>query len=199
MQQPLLRNMDSVKIDDDLECVNNEEDSCEEDSSEEDSSEEDSGEENQYYISDNESGSKSENNSLIYSLSSSSEYIVKVENETTNTPLNENIIITPGKDLCIICFCDESSKEFFDLDSSNNCRKQCRCRVIIHKECFEDWYDRSETCPLCRKEISYTTPLILCCRITKKITICFYRTLTLIVCGYVFISLLFNLSKSSFI
>ena len=199
MQQPLLRNMNSIKLDDDLECVNNQEDSSEEDSSEEDSSEEDSSEENQYYISGNDSDSNTENNSLIYSLSSSSDSIDKIENEITNTQINENIIITPNKDLCIICFCDESSKEFFDLDSSKNCCKKCRCRVIIHKECFEDWYDRSETCPLCRKEISYTTPLILCCRITKKITICFYRTLTLIVCGYVFISLLFNLSKSSFI
>ena len=194
MQQPLLRNMDSVKIDDDLECVISEEDSSEEDSSEEDSSEE-----NQYYISENHSDSNTENNSLIYSVSSSSDSIDEVKNKTHNTQLNENIIITPNKDLCIICFCDDSSKEFFDLDLSNNCRKQCRCRVIIHKACFEDWYDRSETCPLCRKKISYTTPLRLCCTITKKITICFYRTLTLVVFSYVLISILFNISKSSFI
>ena len=67
-------------------------------------------------------------------LSSSSDSNDKLENETTNTPLSENFIITPDKDLYNM-FCDKVAS--FDLDLSNNCRKQCRCKVIIHKPCLK--------------------------------------------------------------
>jgi hypothetical protein len=49
-------------------------------------------------------------------------------------------------DTCIICF---------ELNSINNKCSILSCKHIYHSECINEWFDNSETCPICRKKIKH--------------------------------------------
>lgn len=141
--------------------------------------------------------------SLTYSSSSDSLSSESENNNHNNNTeiqtltLNNQHLISEQPDLCIICYSESGKENFFDLDKNKRCVKKCNCKVIIHKSCFNQWYKRSETCPLCRKRIFYTTCVKECCLYTNLIISCvskFFITLTII---YIFICFLFGLSRNS--
>lgn len=70
---------------------------------------------------------------------------------------NINSFIYP---VCIICL--------EDIIKNNNQIQltDCSCKVPFHNECLEKWFDRSPTCPICRKEIKEK---LTCKCILKKI------------------------------
>lgn len=59
--------------------------------------------------------------------------------------------------LCIICREDMLATEEYERINKNvsprKCPKKLRCNHNLHRGCLKDWLERSENCPLCRRNI----------------------------------------------
>ena len=53
---------------------------------------------------------------------------------------------------CLICWSDNS---LIKLNNYPNIIKICLCEGNFHKECLDTWFSKSNTCPLCRKKVSF--------------------------------------------
>lgn len=62
--------------------------------------------------------------------------------------------------LCIICREDMLATEEYEIInkkvSPRKCPKKLRCNHNLHRGCLKDWLERSENCPLCRRNIFQT-------------------------------------------
>ena len=59
--------------------------------------------------------------------------------------------------ICIICLTDKSTNLFQNF---TNYILDCDCNAYIHKSCFEEWYTKTKSCPICRKRINYNSSII---------------------------------------
>jgi len=69
---------------------------------------------------------------------------------------SENTSTSPDKkeeQICIICL------NVIDppvvLYENTEYTKNCKCNTPIHKICLKEWYDKTQSCPICRKKIWY--------------------------------------------
>ena len=75
----------------------------------------------------------------------------------------EEILIHKDKDkdkeddVCLICYSDDENVSFCNIEKQYICKKQCDCKIIIHEKCLINWYNHSESCPICRKDLEITT------------------------------------------
>ena len=66
----------------------------------------------------------------------------------------ENYINIDETDVCIICWLPSHKKN--TIVRFNDCCTMittCKCNPRIHPLCFNDWIQRSSSCPICRKNI----------------------------------------------
>ena len=84
---------------------------------------------------------------MYFSTFPSSEYYSDEDNKNNYIDNDEN-------DVCIICWLpsDETNK-IIKLDYFTTVTPTCKCKPKIHAICFNDWIQRSQSCPICRKNI----------------------------------------------
>lgn len=83
---------------------------------------------------------------MYFSTFPSSEYYSDEDNEN-NSKINEN-------DVCIICWLPSDEKnKIIKLNYFTTVTTTCKCKPKIHALCFNDWIQRSQSCPICRKNI----------------------------------------------
>jgi hypothetical protein len=83
---------------------------------------------------------------MYFSTFPSSEYYSDEDNEN-NSKFNEN-------DVCIICWLPSDEKnKIIKLNYITTITTPCKCKPKIHELCFNDWIERSQSCPICRKNI----------------------------------------------
>jgi hypothetical protein len=79
--------------------------------------------------------------------------IYRVCEHYDDNQINSNSLVIP--DECFICYEIRTNKENYpiSLKSQINYEKSCGCDGWIHKQCFDIWYKKQKTCPVCRLEI----------------------------------------------
>jgi hypothetical protein len=66
----------------------------------------------------------------------------------------ENDIDIDENDICIICWLPSNEKNtIVRLNDYYTITTTCKCNPKIHSLCFNDWIQRTQTCPICRKNI----------------------------------------------
>lgn len=70
----------------------------------------------------------------------------------------ENYINIDDPDVCIICWLPSHNKnqivrlnDYFTTTTTTT--TTCKCNPRIHPSCFNDWIQKTYTCPICRKNI----------------------------------------------
>lgn len=57
-------------------------------------------------------------------------------------------------ELCLICLSPkEKNNEIKFLTDFSNIKVNCKCNPKIHYICLNDWVIKTQSCPICRKEI----------------------------------------------
>lgn len=60
------------------------------------------------------------------------------------------------QDLCIICWTTEkNNKPTYLIKDYTTYYTVCTCNTYIHEDCLKEWYNISNTCPICRTAIEY--------------------------------------------
>jgi len=69
---------------------------------------------------------------------------------------NDYECLTHSKPICFICYETAYAYEWepIQLNSQLGYIKNCNCNSWIHKNCLNNWYDKSRSCPICRISIS---------------------------------------------
>ena len=61
---------------------------------------------------------------------------------------------------CFVCFENEVNGNLpIKLEDIDEISRQCECRGNIHMECFKNWINRHQSCPICRTP--YTGNIII--------------------------------------
>ena len=81
------------------------------------------------------------------------------------SPTNSHSNISIQSDLshmeeCFVCFENEIHGNLpIKLEDIDEISRQCECRGNIHMECFKNWVNRHQSCPICRTP--YTGNIII--------------------------------------
>jgi hypothetical protein len=69
---------------------------------------------------------------------------------------NDYEYLTHSKPMCFICYETASAYEWepIQLNAQLDYIKNCNCNSWIHKNCLNNWYNKSTSCPICRISIS---------------------------------------------
>jgi hypothetical protein len=64
--------------------------------------------------------------------------------------------LTHSKPICFICYETANAYEWdpIQLNAQLDYIKKCSCNSWIHKNCLDNWYNKSMSCPICRISIS---------------------------------------------
>jgi hypothetical protein len=77
---------------------------------------------------------------MYYFLYTSSEY---------NDPCKIN-------NLCVVCWnTDEKFEPVYRIKVYDDYQFYCECNTFIHRSCLQKWYNRTNSCPICREFIVY--------------------------------------------
>ena len=54
---------------------------------------------------------------------------------------------------CFICYDIQLENKIYTIELKNqeDYIKLCSCNGWVHKECLNEWYDKSQKCPICRQ------------------------------------------------
>ena len=78
--------------------------------------------------------------------------LFRVVEHYDNLPQEEIIYIEPPKNECLLCLemntCDKLVP--VDLKTQQVYLKKCNCGGWFHITCLHEWYDVSNSCPICR-------------------------------------------------
>jgi hypothetical protein len=69
---------------------------------------------------------------------------------------NDYEYLTHSKPICFICYETANAYEWepIQLNAQLDYIKKCNCNSWIHKNCLNNWYNKSTSCPICRISIS---------------------------------------------
>jgi len=69
---------------------------------------------------------------------------------------NECDCLIHSKPICFICYETTNAYEWepIQLNAQLDYIKNCNCNSWIHKNCLNNWYNKSTSCPICRISIS---------------------------------------------
>lgn len=69
---------------------------------------------------------------------------------------NDYEYLTHSKPICFICYETTNAYEWepIQLNLQLDYIKNCNCNSWIHKNCLNNWYNKSTSCPICRISIS---------------------------------------------
>jgi hypothetical protein len=73
----------------------------------------------------------------------------------------DDLVINYETNYCFICFevlCENVKP--IKLNSKIYYLKKCNCEGLIHKKCIDEWYNISNSCPLCRNTLVKNTSFI---------------------------------------
>ena len=64
--------------------------------------------------------------------------------------------LTHSKPVCFICYetVNEYEWEPIQLNAQLDYIKKCNCNSWIHKNCLNNWYNKSRSCPICRISVN---------------------------------------------
>ena len=114
-------------------------------------------------------------------------------NSTSNSSSGEleEILIHKDKenDVCLICYSDDENVSFCNIEKKYICKKQCDCKIIIHEKCLINWYNYSESCPICRKNLKITTYCENFCIFIRRVMSCLFVICALGFAIYFFINI----------
>ena len=67
--------------------------------------------------------------------------------------INKNNI---QENLCIICWSkNEINDKLYFIKDFNKYIVSCNCNVLMHSNCLNEWIEKTNSCPICRKNIYY--------------------------------------------
>jgi hypothetical protein len=60
------------------------------------------------------------------------------------------------QNLCIICWIDKKNNKHSNLIKNYvDYYAVCTCNTYIHEDCLKEWYNKTNSCPICRLPIEY--------------------------------------------
>jgi hypothetical protein len=91
---------------------------------------------------------------------------------------------------CFICLEDIPTNELNKnkLNIQNLCIKTCQCDGFVHNNCLKNWFDKHNSCPICRKLVLSNNRVsimvvnfipfgnLIYCLLFKLVAICLYAT-----------------------
>jgi hypothetical protein len=70
-----------------------------------------------------------------------------------NNLINKNV---SQEKLCIICWLkNESNDQLYFIKDFDKYIVSCNCNVLMHSNCLNEWIQKTNSCPICRKDIYY--------------------------------------------
>jgi len=70
--------------------------------------------------------------------------------------INKNTTKNIQENLCIICWSkNEINDELFYIKNLDKYIVTCNCNVLMHVDCLDIWIQKTNSCPICRKNITY--------------------------------------------
>jgi hypothetical protein len=92
---------------------------------------------------------------------------------------------------CLICLDDtmiiasDGFDKTFRIKDNTNIITTCNCNGTYHNKCLTNWLNKSQSCPICRKDIFIYSPsnkyFKICKKICKNTITIFIRTINLII------------------
>lgn len=80
----------------------------------------------------------------------------------TFEPYNDDYV---NENICFICYETKTDDELqtITLNLQEDYVKICNCNGFAHNKCLKNWYDKSNKCPICRKDVykRITFPMII--------------------------------------
>jgi hypothetical protein len=72
-----------------------------------------------------------------------------------NNIINKNFKKKHQDKLCIICWVkNEPDDELYYIKDFDQYIVSCNCNVLMHGNCLDQWILKTNSCPICRKQIS---------------------------------------------
>jgi hypothetical protein len=69
-----------------------------------------------------------------------------------NNLINKNI---NQEKFCIICWSKgETNDQLYFIKDFNKYIVSCNCNVLMHFNCLHEWIEKTNSCPICRKDIN---------------------------------------------
>lgn len=80
---------------------------------------------------------------MYYTLYTSSDYFEKTLEEDDNLKI------------CLICWLPNKNKDIVkNMKDFPYILTTCDCNALFHNNCFKEWINKSNSCPICRKSIT---------------------------------------------
>jgi hypothetical protein len=90
---------------------------------------------------------------MFYTLYTSSDDYELTTNKSENNLSSTNTI---EQNLCIICWTPEKNHRYaYLIKDYVEYYTVCTCNTYIHEECLKEWYNITNSCPICRTTIEY--------------------------------------------
>lgn len=88
---------------------------------------------------------------MYYTIYTSSDYYDEKEKEKNNS-LKEY-----DGNICLICLLPDKHKDLVqNMKQFSYILSTCDCNALFHSNCLETWIVKSQSCPICRIQLTYT-------------------------------------------
>lgn len=137
----------------------------------------------------NFNNSRSESTEQLFDIDLNSNETISRNNSQLSfrSPTNSHSAISIQSDFshmeeCFVCFENELNGNLpIKLEDIDEISRQCNCRGNIHMECFVNWVNRHQSCPICRTP--YTGNIIIIRTNSGNLRICISIVVSFIISG----------------
>jgi hypothetical protein len=85
--------------------------------------------------------------------------ILYTSSENYEDEINYNVIKDETNNICLICWLPSHDNSIIlKMKEYPNINTICNCNAEFHVSCIKEWFDKTQSCPICRKQITIYKP-----------------------------------------